>query len=226
MMIRTSHSYGWGALFTALALFSSLAFSTDTINVTWNDQALAAVRATRMGPPLVARAMGVLHTCIFDAWAAYDRKAVGTQLAGSLRRPAVERTSANKQKAISFAAYRALVDLFPAPDQVAAFQAEMTALGYDPADKPTDTTTPQGIGNVACAAVLEFRHHDGSNQLAAAPGTPAGAAGYAAYTGFVPENTWDKINDPNQWQPLRVPSATPGVFTIQTYMAPQWGLVP
>src|SRR3569833_672868 len=178
-----------------------------------------------MGPPLVARAMGVLHTCIYDAWAAYDHKTEGTQLAGSLRRPAVERTSANKQKAISFAAYRALVDLFPAPDQVAAFQAEMTALGYDPADKTTDTTTPQGIGNVACAAVLEFRHHDGSNQLADAPGTPAGAAGYADYTGFVPENTWDKINDPNQWQPLRVPTATPGVFTIQTYMAPQWGLV-
>jgi hypothetical protein len=96
------------------------------------------------GPPMVARAMAVLHTCIFDAWAAYDRNAVGTQLAGSLRRPAAERTSANKQKAISFAADRALADLFPGPDQVAAFQAEMVALGYDPGDNTTDTRTPQG----------------------------------------------------------------------------------
>jgi hypothetical protein len=215
-----------GLLFTvALALLSSVAFAADTINITWNDQALAAVRATKMGPPMVARAMAVLHTCIFDAWAAYDRNAVGTQFAGSLRRPAAERTSANKQKALSFAAYRALADLFPKADQVAAFQAEMAALGYDPGDNTTDTTTPQGIGNAACAAVLEFRHQDGSNQLADEPGTPSGAAPYADYTGFVPVNSWDKIADPSQWQPLRVPTATPGVFTIQTYMAPQWGLV-
>src|SRR3569833_2023380 len=129
-MLKMSESQRRGVLFTALALLSSVAFATDTINVTWNDQALAAVRATKMGPPMVARTMAILHTCIFDAWAAYDRNAVGTQLAGSLRRPAGERTSANKQKAISFAAYRALVDLFPAPDQVAAFLAELTALGY------------------------------------------------------------------------------------------------
>jgi len=224
-MINTSSPWRRRLLFAACAFIASVAFAADTVNITWNDEALAAVRATKMGPPMVARAMAILHTCIFDAWAAYDGKAVGTRLAGSLRRPAVERTSANKQKAISFAAYRALVDLFPGPDQVAAFQAEMAALGYDPSDNTTDTTTPQGIGNVACAAVLEFRHQDGSNQLADEPGTPPGAAPYADYTGFVPVNSWDNIIDPNQWQPLRVPTATPGVFTIQTYLAPQWGLV-
>jgi len=36
----------------------------------------------------------------------------------------------------------------------------MKQLGYDPNDKSTDIETPTGIGNVACAAVLEFRHHD------------------------------------------------------------------
>jgi len=30
----------------------------------------------------------------------------------------------------------------------------MTALGYDPNDNSTDVTTPQGIGNVVCAAVF------------------------------------------------------------------------
>jgi len=33
-----------------------------------------------------------------------------------------------------------------------------------------------------------IRHQDGSNQLADEPGTPAGAAPYADYTGFVPVN--------------------------------------
>jgi hypothetical protein len=32
-------------------------------------------------------------------------------------------------------------------------------------DHSTDIETPTGIGNVTCAAVLEFRHHDRSNQL-------------------------------------------------------------
>ena len=36
---------------------------------------------------MVARALAILHTCIFDAWAAYDKKIVGTRLGGSLRRP-------------------------------------------------------------------------------------------------------------------------------------------
>ena len=75
-----------------------------------------------------------------------------------------ERTLANKQKAISYAAYRALVDLFPI-DQSSVYIPLMQSFGYDPNDNSTDSTTPTGIGNVACAAVLSFRHHDGSNQL-------------------------------------------------------------
>ena len=36
-------------------------------------------------------ALALAHTCIYDAWAAYDRTAVGTRLGGTLRRPARER---------------------------------------------------------------------------------------------------------------------------------------
>jgi hypothetical protein len=63
------------------------------------------VRNAKLGPPMVARALAIAHTCIYDAWAAYDNKAVGTRLGGSLRRPAKERTLANTNQAISFAAY-------------------------------------------------------------------------------------------------------------------------
>jgi len=61
---------------------------------------------------MVARVLAIVHTCMYDAWAAYDQRAVGTQLGGSLRTHPSRRTLANKSKAISFAAYRAAVDLF------------------------------------------------------------------------------------------------------------------
>jgi len=127
---------------------------------------------------MVARALAIVHTCIYDAWAAYDENAVGTQLGGTLRQQPAQRRIANKNKAISFAAYRAAVDLFPA-DKATVFDPLMAQLGYDPNDMSNNTTTPSGVGNVACAAVLNFRHHDGSNQLGnlAASGVP-----YADYT--------------------------------------------
>jgi hypothetical protein len=142
-------------LVVILLLGSSWAQSPPTIVVQWNDAALQGVRDSKLGPPMVARALAIVHTCIFDAWAAYDR-AVGTQLGGTLRRPRVEHTDANKAKAISFAAYRAVVDLFPG-DKTTVFDPLMTMLGYNPADTSTDTWTASGVGNVACNAVEDAR---------------------------------------------------------------------
>jgi uncharacterized protein DUF6851 len=144
-----------------------------SIVLTWNEALLQGVRESTIGPPMVARALAIAHTCMFDAWAGYDRKAVGTQLGGFLRRPERERTVDNKEKAISFAAYRAAVDLFP-NSRSTVFDPLMASLGYDPSNTTTDTSVPAGIGNVACQAVLDYRHHDGSNQLGDEPGGQAG----------------------------------------------------
>jgi len=179
----------------------------------WNHAALQAVRETRLGPPMVARAFAILHTAMFDAWAPYDVSAVGTQFGGTLRRPAEERDSPTKAKAMSFAAYRVLVDLFPT--RTALFNQVMNGMGHDPSNTSTDTTTPEGIGNVVSTALLNFRHNDGSNQLGNLnPGA------YSDYTGYQPVNTPDKVIDPEHWQPLRLPNGT-----VQRYLAPQWGLV-
>src|SRR5262249_48647650 len=155
---------------------------------------LQAIRDTRPGPPIVARMLSVLHTAMYDAWAAYDSVAVGTRLGDALRRPPTEGTEANKAQAMSFAAYRALVDLFPQPSEQPLFTRLMTNLGYDPHDGSIDTATPTGVGNVAAQAVLEFRHHDGSNQL----GELNGGAPYSDYTGYTPVNDADHINDPDR----------------------------
>ncbi|MER0215610.1 MAG: hypothetical protein DU481_05300 [Nitrosomonas sp.] len=64
---------------------------------------------------------------MFDAWAAYDKKAKGTQLEDHLRCPVNEHTHANKAKAMSYAAHKCLSDLFPT--QVTSFNSVMSALG-------------------------------------------------------------------------------------------------
>ena len=78
---------------------------TPNVVIQWNNAALQGVRDSSLGPPMVARALFIVHNCIYDAWAAYDKKALGTVFGASLRRLHSERTLANKNQAISFAAY-------------------------------------------------------------------------------------------------------------------------
>src|SRR5262245_5776133 len=64
-------------------------------------------------PTVGSRMLAIVVTAMYDAWAAYDNRAVGTRLGGRLRRPPAERTQANKEKAIAYAVYRALLFVFP-----------------------------------------------------------------------------------------------------------------
>ena len=184
--------------------------ATDNAALRWSEQTLAAIRALKTGPTINARALAVVHTAMYDAWAAYDPTAVGTRLGGTLRRPAAERTEANKSLAVSMAGYRALLNLFPA--LAADFRTLMTGMGYDPDDGSTDPATPAGVGNQAAAAVLAYRATDGSNQ----------ANGYADTSGYQPVNSPDQLVDPMRWQPLRVPDGAGG-FTVQKFLTPHWG---
>jgi hypothetical protein len=103
-------------------------------------------------------------------------------------------------------------------DKGSVYDPLMVALGYDPNDVSTDVTTPDGIGDVACAAVLNFRHSDGSNQL----------NGYADYSGYTPVNPPSTVPvnpatilDVNHWQPLQYVDAT-GNFVTQKFVGPFW----
>jgi hypothetical protein len=180
--------------------------------IAWNQAALEAVRRTRLGPPMVARAIHLLHTATYDGWAAYDHRAVGTRLGDLLRRPPAERTQAAKREAVSFAAYHALVDLFPTQRDL--FAAVMDRLGYHPG-AIGGAGSPSAVGALAANAVLAFRHGDESNQLSdLAPGP------YADWTDYRPVNPPDRLVDPDRWQPLRQPDGT-----VQRFLAPHWGLV-
>jgi hypothetical protein len=189
----------------------------ESVVVRWNQALLQGVRESKLGPPMVSRALAVAHTCAYDAWAAYDRIAVATQVGGALRQPSAERTLANKQKAISFATYRAAVDLFPG-SKTTAFDPLMAELGYDAAN----SVGAAGVGTTCARAVIDFRHDDASNQL----------NGYADTTGYAPVNdpidlrpdrAFDPstVHDPNRWQPLRYIDAA-GNDVTPKFIAPHW----
>ncbi|MBD2778098.1 vanadium-dependent haloperoxidase [Iningainema tapete] len=190
--------------------------TTNTV-IEWNKAALQAIRDTRSTPPIAARALAITHTSIYDAWSTYNPVAISTTFGDTLQRPESENTLENKNKAISYAAYRTLVDLFP--QEVTKFNHVMASLGYDPTDTNSDTTTATGIGNAAAQALLDFRHRDGSNQLGDLhPGA------YSDYTGYTSINTADTLVDPSRWQPLRIWDGRGGTQE-QKFLTPHWGLV-
>jgi PAP2 superfamily len=166
-------------------------------------------------PTVLSRTDALVLTAMYDAWAAYDETAVGTRLGGKLRRPKEERTLANKEKAVGFAAYRAL--LFVYPEEGSWIREQFRAMGFDPDDTSTDVTKPAGIGNAAAQAVIEYRRHDGANQLGDEPGgdgTP-----YSDYTGYRPTP-----KDPLRWQPIPFSDGKGGTVT-PGYLSAQWGRV-
>jgi hypothetical protein len=215
-----------GTTFVA-CLCCGVAFASGTsviptnLALQWNNAALQGIRDSNLGAPIAARVLAVVHTCMYDAWAAYDERADGTQFGAALRRPYSERILTKKEEAISYAAYRALTDLMPG-DQEALYRPLMRTLGYDPNNNSIDIETAAGIGNVTCAAVLEYRHNDRSNQLGElAPGP------YSDWTGFVPANKPSTVPirgpivNPDHWQPLTFISAT-GDLVTQRFMAAHW----
>jgi len=212
---------------------------TDDAVLKWDEQLLTAIAAypKATGPTVASRALGEVHTAMYDAWAAYDPVAKVTQNAGPSQQT-TGNTDANKTQAVSYAAYRTLTDLFP-PAQFPCVPASCPTDGsatyltpdfllrsqnFDPnyttTASPTDTAaTPAAVGNLAAQAEINFRHNDGSNQL----------NGYADTTGYQPVNTWNQVNNRWRWQPQCVPLPAPGATsctgTVQKATTPQWGKV-
>jgi hypothetical protein len=183
---------------TAYPLTSFPPSDSDNVVLQWNNEALECIRLVRTPPVVNARALFIVHSAAYDAWAAYDSKAKGTRLGSALRRPSSERTMANKNQAISHAAYRAASWVWPGCQ--ASWDAQLEALGYTAGDATTAAT----VGRTAADAVIAHRGNDGSNQ----------ANNYADTSGYQPVNPAAPapLVDPWRWQPL------PG----QTASTPHW----
>ncbi len=205
----------------------------DTISVTWTKAALDAIRhlgaagapadRPRIGPPMVARSLAILHTAIYDAWAVYDATALPTRLR-VLRRSSG--TDAERIHAMSQAALVVLKDQFPS--ESVGFDELFKDLGYLQSES-TNGTQPDGIGNLAAAAILEDRHSDGSNQNGVVYNGKAGPV-YGDTTGYGPHNppmlvtvaaSPADIAAPARWQPLGYADGG-GVVRIPGFIGPQW----
>jgi hypothetical protein len=193
----------------------------------WTRTALQAVRQARPGPPMAARSFAILHTCMYNAWCAYDPLARPTRKPSVARRPLAECTAANKAVAMSYAAYTALVDQFPAQKDMA--DACMESLGYASGQTAGAQAAagPAAVGMSIARVEIEYCHADGANQLGDL--TPSGVP-YADYTGYVPSNppmivtlptTRDGIPAPSRWQPLTYADAA-GVVRTPGFVGAHW----
>ncbi|HEX7898183.1 MAG TPA: vanadium-dependent haloperoxidase [Planctomycetota bacterium] len=145
-------------------------------------------------PTIISREMHIVVTAMYDAWAAYDAKAVGTRLGGTLRRPEAERTAANKEKAVGHAAHRALRYVYA--EDGAWLDERLKEAGLSEADADPAAV----VGRTAADALIAYRRRDGSNQH----GDEAGSNGkpYSDTTGYQPVNPPDRIVDPDRWQQI------------------------
>ncbi len=207
--------------------------------VDWIEAMLMAIELNPPSPTVTTWRMWVVTSSMYDAYAAFDRDAIGTVTGVDLRRPARRWTDANRARAVDGAAHRALTFAFP--EQAAIFDAVL-ALHHDPLDTDSDPHSPAAVGRLAADLVIAHRLIDGSNaqngfaeitsatyptiyqpRNVADPSAPNGSAG-AAF-------------DPNRWLPLRVPTglrldahaipvidhADPDSYRDQRFLTPHWG---
>jgi hypothetical protein len=203
--------------FTATSDYSQVSLAYRWLDIA--EEATARnVDAFAARPTVLSRTLSIWATAMYDAWAAYDPAAVGTRLGGDLRRPAAEHTLKNKQTAISYASYHAL--LFVYPESKDWLRDQMKSLGHDPDLISLDKTRPEGVGYLAAQAVIRYRERDGANQLGDELGSPG--IPYSDYTYYQPVNPPDKIIDPDRWQPITFTmpdgkKVTPGFLTPHWY---------
>lgn len=113
----------------------------------WNALAL-----TCSGTAQALHTLALVHTCMYNAWAAYDGDARQTTLGVAVRLPRAERAAASKTAAMSHAARRVLVDLFP--ERQPDVDGHMASLGLAPA-AAAGQFSPAGIGRTQAAAMLD-----------------------------------------------------------------------
>ena len=197
-----------------------------TVSALWDATVQNAVIATSPGPTVASRAYAMMHTAMYDAWSAYEGVAVSTVLADDLQQPLVENTPPNKSIAMSYAAYRVLVDLFPT--EVSMFDETMTELGLRLTNNTLNASTPAGIGNRMAAALLQQRSQDGSNQKGTSPNGVAGVP-YSNTEIYQPLNPVGGVVDLDRWTPENVPIGAPigseNHDHVQGFLTPHWGTV-
>ena len=165
---------------------------------------------------------------MYDAWAAYDSTAVGYVYH---KKHQATDLHAARNEAISYAAYRILKERYAlsrsSAKTLAALDARMIALGYDPSRVTQDLTTPAGVGNAVAGVISQWFLNDGSFQLNAYADRPASEGGYASVNRpLITGSRETLVSDVNRWQPLVITNQVSQngipLEAIQKFLGSQW----
>lgn len=201
---------------------------TQSVARQWNEELLEAIRHDLARPTVHARNLFHTSAAMWDAWAAYDD--VADQFLHFEKQATVDQ-QADREEAISYAAYRLLVHRFTtsvgAATTLPALDLRMTALGYDTNITTTVGNTPAAVGNRIAASYILFGLTDGANEI----------NGYAN-TSYEPVNEPlvpdlpgnPDLTDPNRWQEISLSyfvdqSGNVIPFGYPPALSPEWGAV-
>jgi len=194
----------------------------------WDEQLLDAIRIDTPRPTVHARNLFHLSVAMWEAWAAYDPKALGYLIHEYASAADLESARA---EAISYAAYRLLKHRFQtgpgAASSQLAFDAALAAQGYDADVTTTEGDSPAALGNRIAEAVIADGMNDGANEW----------NDYEDDSGYFPVNPYlvfdlpgTHMFHPNRWQPLAFDYLVlqNGIVigqAIQEFLGPNWGQV-
>ena len=141
----------------AIAGAPGTAFAEQSIARQWNELLLDAIRRDIPKPTVHARNLFHFSIAVWDAWAAYDKKATGYLVTEKHLAADVQ---AAREEAISYAAYRVLVHRYQfSPNfgpTLLQFRFKLLELGYDPLFTNTVGDSPAALGNRIGQTIIDF----------------------------------------------------------------------
>jgi len=193
--------------------------------IDWVEAMLEGIERNPPAPTATTWRMYVVLSSMYDAWTAYEPGATATDPGFDLKRPPVDRTEVNKERAVAYAAHNALTHVFPAQRPI--FDAVLEHQGLEPSTS-VDPSTAAGVGNIAADRVIRTRSYPGANAFDFSDTASSAFEGpYRPFGDF----------DGNHWVPLAVPTgllhdehgvptwsaADPGSYETQEFLTPHWG---
>jgi ASPIC and UnbV/FG-GAP-like repeat/Secretion system C-terminal sorting domain len=206
----------------------------------WNEAQLKVIRKDFARPTVQARNLFHISMAMYDAWAAFDEKALTFFLGktvGNFNCPfngitTIVAKPIARNEAISYAAFRLIMNRYSSSPGAAITIPEVkklfATLGYDESFTSTDYSggSPAALGNYIASKIIEFGLGDGSNE----------ALGFQNqyYQPFnqpmLPVEPGVAIlNDPNRWQPVTLSKFIDQngneISNTPPFLTPEWGNV-
>ncbi len=198
---------------------------TMTVARLWDEELLEAVRNDFPAPTVHSRNLFHTSAAMWDAWAAYDDTATGVFVDELVD---AEDVQAAREQAISFAAYRILVERYlPTPGAevlVTRLDDLFESLCYDRTFTDIEGEPPAALGNRIAATVLAATIDDGSNE----PERYVDPTYRPVNEPLVVAESGTTMIDPDRWQPLQLDvlvaqNGLPLENNVQEFVGSQWG---